>query len=85
MRGCARIGDLRAVTVVADHDQLLLVGPDAATVSDLGGSPDRVLPADEALPLLAVATGAALVPADAGQTLTDGVAAVLRYADTGAR
>jgi hypothetical protein len=78
------IGDLGAGTVVADHDQLLL-GTDAAAVSALGGSPDRVLPADEALPLLAVATGAALVPAEAGRTLTDGVAAVLRYADTGQR
>jgi hypothetical protein len=79
------IGDLGTATVVADHDQLLLSGPDAATVSDLGGSPDRVLPADEALPLLAVSTGAALVPAGAGLTLSDGVGAVLRYADPGAR
>jgi peptide chain release factor subunit 1 len=78
------IGDLGAATVIADHDQLLL-GTDAAAVSALGGSPDRVLPADEALPLLAVATGAALVPAEAARTLTDGVAAVLRYADTGQR
>lgn len=79
------IGDVGTATVVADSEQLLLAGPDADTVSALGGSPDRVLPADEALPLLAVATGAALVPADAGLTLADGIGAVLRYADPGAR
>lgn len=74
-----------AATVVADHDQLLLAGPDAETVSALGGSPDRVLPADEVLPLLAVATGAEMVRAEAELALTDGIAAVLRYADTGQR
>ncbi len=79
------IGHVGGATVVADHDQLLLAGPDAETVSALGGSPDRVLPADEALPLLAVATGAAMVPAAENLTLTDGVGAVLRYADPGAR
>jgi hypothetical protein len=79
------IGDVGAATVVADHDQLLLAAPDVETVSALGGSPDRVLPADEVLPLLAVATGAAMVRAEAGLTLSDGVGAVLRYADTGQR
>ena len=79
------IGDLGNATVVADHDQLLLCGPDADTVSALGGSPDRVLPADEALPLLAVATGAALVRTDERLSPADGVAAVLRYADPGQR
>ena len=79
------IGEVGAATVVADHDQLLLAGPNAETVSALGGSPDRVLPADEVLPLLAVATGAAMVRAEAGLTLTDGLGAVLRYADTGQR
>lgn len=75
------IGDLGEATVVADHDQLLLVGADADTVSALGGAPDRVLPADEALPLLAVLTGAALVHSEDGLGLADGVGAVLRYAD----
>lgn len=75
------IGDLGEATVVADHDQLLLSGPDAATVSGLGGSPDRVLPADEALPLLAVTCGASMVTADGRLSPADGVAAVLRYAD----
>lgn len=79
------VGDLGDATVVADHDQLLMCGPDAATVSTLGGSPDRVLPADEALPLLAVSTGAALVRTDERLKPADGVGAVLRYADTGQR
>lgn len=75
------IGDLGEATVVADHDQLLLTCPDADTVSALGGSPDRVLPADEALPLLAVAIGAALVRTDERLSPADGIGAVLRYAD----
>lgn len=75
------ISDLGETTVVADHDQLMLSGPDVATVSDLGGSPDRVLPADEALPLLAVTCGASMVPAGGLLSPADGVAAVLRYAD----
>ncbi len=75
------IGDLGEATVVADHDQLLLTGPDAQTVSALGGSPDRVLPADEVLPLLAVAIAAALVRTDERLSPADGVGAVLRYAD----
>jgi hypothetical protein len=39
----------REATVVADHDELAQLGPDSATVSALGGSPDRVLRADEAM------------------------------------
>ena len=79
------IGELGEATLVADHDQLAMIGADAATVSDLGGSPDRVVRADEALPLLAVATGASLVRAGEGPSPADGVAAVLRYADPGER
>lgn len=79
------IGDLGEATVVADHDQLTLIGPDAVTVSDLGGSPDRVLRADEALPLLAVATGASLVRTDERLAPADGIGAVLRYPDVGSR
>lgn len=75
------IGDVGDATLVADHDQLALIGTDADTVSALGGSPDRVLRADEALPMLAVATGAALVAADGNLSPADGVAAVLRYAE----
>lgn len=79
------VGDLGAATVVADHDRLAVIGPDASTVSDLGGSPDRVLRADEALPLLAVATGAALVRDDGRLSPAEGVAAVLRYPDVAGR
>lgn len=79
------IGDLGNATVVADHEQLLLCGPDADTVSALGGSPDRVLPAEEALPLLAVTTGAAVVCTGERLNPADGIGAVLRYADTGQR
>ncbi len=79
------IGDLGEATVVADHDQLALIGTDAVTVSDLGGAPDRVLRADEALPLLAVSTGAALVRTDERLAPADGIGAVLRYPDIGGR
>ncbi len=79
------IGDLGDAAVVADHDQLTVIGPDADTVSALGGSPDRVLRADEALPLLAVATGAAVVRTDERMNPADGIGAVLRYPDTAAR
>lgn len=79
------IGDLGGATVVADHDQLMMCGPDAETVSALGGSPDRELPADEALPMLAVATGAAMVCTGERLNPADGVGAVLRYADPGQR
>jgi peptide chain release factor subunit 1 len=75
------IGDLGEATVVADHDQLMMSGPDPATVSALGGSPDRVLAADEVLPLLAVTCGASLVSAGQRLSPADGIAAVLRYAD----
>jgi peptide chain release factor subunit 1 len=48
---------------------------DTLIIGDLG-QPD-----DETLPLLAVACGAAIVPADGRLSPADGVAAVLRYAD----
>ena len=79
------IGDLGDATVVADHTELALLGPDADTVSALGGSADRVLRADEALPLLAVATGASLVRTDERLNPADGIGAVLRYPDMGQR
>ena len=75
------VGDLGEATVVADHDRLALLGADAETVSELGGSPDRVLRADEALPLLAVAAGAALVRTGGRLEPADGIGAVLRYPD----
>ncbi|WP_328359551.1 hypothetical protein OG976_06640 [Mycobacterium sp. NBC_00419] len=74
------IGEIGDATVVADTD-LAMVAPDADTLSGLGGAPERTLRADEALPLLAVATGAALVRTDERLNPADGVAAVLRYAE----
>lgn len=74
------IGEIGDATVVADTD-LAMVAPDPDTLSSLGGAPERTLRADEALPLLAVATGAALVRTDERLDPADGVAAVLRYAE----
>ncbi|MCI4674943.1 Rv2629 family ribosome hibernation factor [Candidatus Mycolicibacterium alkanivorans] len=74
------IGELGDATVVADAD-LATVAPDADTLSALGGAPERTLRADEALPLLAAATGAALVRTDERLSPADGVGAVLRYAE----
>ncbi|NTY59987.1 hypothetical protein [Mycolicibacterium sphagni] len=74
------IGDLGDATVVADTE-LATIAPDADTLSDLGAAPERTLRADEALPLLAVATGAALVRTDERLSPADGIGAVLRYAE----
>lgn len=74
------IGEVGDVTVVADSD-LALVAPSADALSALGGAPARVLRADEALPLLAVATGAKLICAGEGLHPADGIGAVLRYAE----
>ncbi|GAY16129.1 hypothetical protein [Mycobacterium sp. shizuoka-1] len=74
------IGDIGDLTVVADTD-LAMIAPDADTLSGLGGAPERTLRADEALPLLAVATGAALVRTDERVDPADGIGAVLRYAE----
>lgn len=74
------IGEVGDATVVADSD-LALVAPSADALSALGGAPARVLRADEALPLLAVATGAKLICAGEGLHPADGIGAVLRYAE----
>ena len=74
------IGELGEATVVADTD-LAMIAPDADTLSALGGAPERTLRADEALPLLAVATGAALVRTDERLSPAEGIGAVLRYAE----
>jgi peptide chain release factor subunit 1 len=49
-------------------------------LSELGVAPTRTLRADEALPMLAVATDAVLVRTDERITPADGVGAILRYA-----
>lgn len=72
------IGDIGDATVVAGDD-LATVAPNPNVLSELGTAPTQVLRADEALPMLAVSTGAALVRADERIDPADGVGAVLRY------
>lgn len=73
------IGDIGDATVVAGDD-LLTVAPNPNVLSELGTAPSQTLRADEALPLAAVRTGAALVRTDERISPDDGIAAVLRYA-----
>jgi hypothetical protein len=72
------IGDIGDATVVAGDD-LATVAPNENVLSELGTAPTQVLRADEALPMLAVSTGAALVRTDERIAPADGVGAVLRY------
>jgi hypothetical protein len=72
------IGEIGDATVVAGDD-LATVAPTANVLSELGTAPAQVLRADEALPMLAVSTGASLVRTDERITPEDGVGAVLRY------
>ena len=72
------IGDFGDATVVAGDD-LATVAPNPNVLSELGTAPTQVLRADEALPMLAVSTGAMLVRIDERIAPADGVGAVLRY------
>ncbi|MDY6871944.1 MAG: hypothetical protein SV966_16100 [Actinomycetota bacterium] len=72
------IGDIGDATVVAGDD-LLTIAPNENVLSELGTAPAQTLRADEALPLAAVRTGAALVRTDERIDPADGIAAVLRY------
>lgn len=72
------IGDIGEVTVVAGDD-LTTVAPNENVLSELGTAATQVLRADEALPMLAVSTGASLVRTDERIAPADGVGAVLRY------
>jgi hypothetical protein len=72
------IGDIGDATVVAGDD-LATVAPNPNVLSELGTAPTQVLRADEALPMLAVSTGASLVRTDERVAPADGVGAVLRY------
>ncbi|MEV3905707.1 hypothetical protein AB0K11_25590 [Mycobacterium sp. NPDC050551] len=72
------IGDLGDATVVAG-EELLTVAPNENVLSELGTAPTQTLRADEALPMAAISTAAALVRTDERITPDDGVAAVLRY------
>jgi hypothetical protein len=73
------IGDIGDATVVAGDD-IATVAPNENVLSELGTAPTQVLRADEALPMLAVSTGAALVRTDERIAPKDGIGAVLRYA-----
>ncbi|MHA7651101.1 Rv2629 family ribosome hibernation factor [Mycobacterium sp. ML4] len=73
------IGEMGDATVVTGA-ALTAVAPSADVLSDFGEPVARVARADEALPYTAIAVGANLIRADARVTLTEGVAAVLRYA-----
>lgn len=73
------VGDIGDATVVSS-DELDTVAPNPEVLSELVAAPSQVLRADEALPMLAIATGADLIRMPAGYSAADGVAAVLRYA-----
>lgn len=72
------IGDLGDATVVAD-DELATIAPNPNVLSELGAAPTQVLRADEALPMVAITTGANLVRIDERIAPADGIAAILRY------
>jgi hypothetical protein len=72
------IGDMGDATVVAGDD-LATVSPSAEVLSQFGVPPTQVLRADEALPMLAISTGAALMPAAEQIDPADGIGAILRY------
>jgi hypothetical protein len=73
------IGDIGDATVVAGDD-LATIAPNENVLSELGTAPTHVLRADEALPMAAVSTGAALIRTDERIAPADGVGAVLRFA-----
>lgn len=74
------LGEVGNATVVGGED-LAMIAPDADALSELGQAPVRTLPADQALAMVAVATGASIVRTDERIEPADGVAAVLRYAE----
>lgn len=73
------IGDVGDATVVAGED-FSTIAPNANVLSELGTAPVQTLRADEALPMVAIATGAELIRTDERIAPADGVAAILRYA-----
>jgi hypothetical protein len=73
------IGELGDATVVADDD-IAVIAPNPNVLSELGAAPTQTLRADEALPMVALATDASLVRTDERIAPKDGIAAVLRYA-----
>ncbi len=75
------IGDLANETVIAGEDPTM-IAVDADDLSAFGVAPTRILRADEAVPFAAMTDGAALVHADEGLDLRDGIGALLRYVRT---
>ncbi len=75
------VTDLRDATVVTGENRTT-VAPDPDTLSELGEAVHQVARADEALPFVAIATGASLVLVDTTVAPADGVAALLRYPPT---
>ncbi|WP_108926371.1 Rv2629 family ribosome hibernation factor [Mycobacterium montefiorense] len=75
------IGEIDDATVVADEG-MTTVAPSADVLSEQGAAAAKTLRADEALPLLAISVGAALVRTDERIAPADGIGAVLRYAPT---
>jgi Bacterial archaeo-eukaryotic release factor family 2 len=75
------IGGMGDATVVAGDD-LATVSPSADVLSQFGEPPSQVLRADEALPMVAISTGASVLPTAEGMAPADGVGAILRYAVT---
>ncbi|ULE32368.1 Rv2629 family ribosome hibernation factor [Mycobacterium sp. IDR2000157661] len=73
------IGDVGDATVVAGED-LSTIAPNPNVLSELGAAPAQTLRADEALPMVAISTGAELIRTDERIEPADGVAAILRYA-----
>lgn len=73
------IGDIGDATVVAGED-LSTIAPNPNVLSELGAAPAQTLRADEALPMVAISTGAELIRTDERVDPADGVAAILRYA-----
>ena len=75
------VDDLGEATVVVGQDRTT-IAPDADVLSELGEAPRGVVRADEALPFTAVSVGADLVLADDRIAPADGIAALLRYAQS---
>jgi hypothetical protein len=73
------IGELGDATVVAGDD-IATVAPNENVLSELGAAPTQTLRADEALPMVAIATDAELVRTDERIAPADGIGAILRYA-----
>lgn len=71
------IGEIDDATVVADAG-MTIVAPSADVLSEQGVAAAKTLRADEALPLLAISVGAALVRTDERLAPADGIGAVLR-------